>query len=142
MLSGSFSLLLSLWLFDWQRANWNITEEQLLTGKMLLAEIKGLNITDLLLWIIVQRLKLINVEHIVFEYRAASISVTHVGGKNSESLTLGDYHRYGFIHFGTWVYSEFFSCISFIFDTIWFDLQPDAFCKFRFLVHIHWYHII
>jgi len=37
---------------------------------MLLVEINELNITDLLLWIIVQRLKLINVEHIIFECRA------------------------------------------------------------------------
>ena len=55
--------------------------------------------------------------------------ITDVGEK-----TVGDYHHSGddsgLVEFETWIYSEFFSCISFILETIWFDLQPDAFCKF------------
>ena len=47
--------------------NWETTS---CSKSMLLVEINELNITDLLLWIIVQRLKLINVEHIIFECRA------------------------------------------------------------------------
>ena len=47
--------------------NWETTS---CSKSILLVEINELNITDLLLWIIVQRLKLINVEHIVFECMA------------------------------------------------------------------------
>ena len=57
--------------------NWETTS---CSKSILLVEIIELNITDLLLWIIVQRLKLINVEHIVFECRARDgrVNVTNV----------------------------------------------------------------
>ena len=112
---------------------------------MLLVEINELNITDLLLWIIVQRLKLINVEHIVFECRARDGRVDVSNGC----------WWHGCRWHGCWWLSSLWSrCIwgmslfgVFLLHFFYFGddlvrLTARRFLQVLILVHIMWYHLI